>query len=130
MEMKIIDERELFNRNFKIYGTVDEPLFLAKNIAEMIEYDLTSVNKMLKLVDEEEKLNGSIFLAGQIRNVSMVTEDGLYEILMKSDKPIAKELILRFITLSLFAILSHHPFRNMKFMIHSNLIFAVFIYFI
>ena len=87
MEMKIIDERELFNRNFKIYGTVDEPLFLAKNIAEMIEYDLTSVNKMLKLVDEEEKLNGNIFLAGQIRNVSMVTEDGLYEILMKSDKP-------------------------------------------
>ena len=91
MEMKIIDERELFNRNFKIYGTIDEPLFLAKNIAEMIEYDLTSVNKMLKLVDEEEKLNGNIFLAGQIRNVSMVTEDGLYEILMKSDKPIAKE---------------------------------------
>ena len=91
MEMKIIDERKLFNRNFKIYGTVDEPLFLAKNIAEMIEYDLTSVNKMLKLVDEEEKLNGNIFLAGQIRNVSMVTEDGLYEILMKSDKPIAKE---------------------------------------
>ena len=91
MEMKIIDERELFNRNFKIYGTVDEPLFLAKNIAEMIEYDLTSVNKMLKLVDEEEKLNGNIFLAGQIRNVSMVTEDGLYEILMKSDKPISKE---------------------------------------
>ena len=91
MEMKIIDERELFNRNFKIYGTIDEPLFLAKNIAEMIEYDLTSVNKMLKLVDEEEKLSGNIFLAGQIRNVSMVTEDGLYEILMKSDKPIAKE---------------------------------------
>ena len=91
MEMKIIDERELFNRSFKIYGTVDEPLFLAKNIAEIIEYDLTSVNKMLKLVDEEEKLNGNIFLAGQIRNVSMVTEDGLYEILMKSDKPIAKE---------------------------------------
>ena len=26
MEMKIIDERELCNRNFKIYGTVDEPL--------------------------------------------------------------------------------------------------------
>ena len=36
MEMKIIDERELFNRNFKIYGTIDEPLFLAKDIAEMI----------------------------------------------------------------------------------------------
>ena len=38
MEMKIIDERELFNRNFKIYGTVDEPLFLSKNIADLIEY--------------------------------------------------------------------------------------------
>lgn len=43
--MKIIDERELFNRSFKIYGTIDEPLFLAKDIAEMIEYDLDKVIK-------------------------------------------------------------------------------------
>ena len=31
-----------------------------------------------------------MFVSGQNRKVLMVTEDGLYEILMKSDKPIAK----------------------------------------
>ena len=89
MEMKIIDERELFNRNFKIYGTVEEPLFLAKDIAEMIGHSDPST--MMRMVDEEEKQVVTMFVSGQNRKVLMVTEDGLYEILMKSDKPIAKE---------------------------------------
>ena len=89
MEMKIIDERELFNRNFKIYGTVDEPLFLAKDIAEMIGHSDPST--MMRMVDEEEKQVVTMFVSGQNRKVLMAKEDGLYEILMKSDKPIAKE---------------------------------------
>ena len=89
MEMKIIDERELFNRNFKIYGTVDEPLFLAKDIAEMIGHSDPST--MMRMVDEEEKHVVTMFVSGQNRKVLMAKEDGLYEILMKSDKPIAKE---------------------------------------
>ena len=89
MEMKIIDERELFNRNFKIYGTVDEPLFLAKDIAEMIGHSDPST--MMRMVDEEEKQVVTMFVSGQNRKVLMAKEDGLYEILMKSDNPIAKE---------------------------------------
>ena len=54
MEMKIIDERKLFNRNFKIYGTIDEPLFLAKDIANMIEYSDGNVSHMCSMVDGSE----------------------------------------------------------------------------
>ena len=46
---------------------------------------------MLKSVDENEKLILTILVSGQNREVSMLTEEGLYEVLMQSRKPIAKE---------------------------------------
>lgn len=70
-------------------GSVDEPLFLAKDVAEWIEH--TQPSKMVETVDEDEKLMGTIFLSGQNREVWMLTEDGLYEVLMQSRKPIAKQ---------------------------------------
>lgn len=33
--LEIIDERILLNKNFRIYGTFESPLFLAKYVAEM-----------------------------------------------------------------------------------------------
>ena len=89
-ELKIVEEREVLGKDFKMYGTVEEPLFLAKDVAEWIEYDKSSLNKMINSVDEEEKLNGTIFRAGQKRGMWFLTEDGLYEVLMQSRKPIAK----------------------------------------
>lgn len=89
-ELKIIEEREVLGKEFRIYGTIEEPLFLAKDVAEWIEYDKSSLNKMINSVDEEEKLNGTIFRAGQKRGMWFLTEDGLYEVLMQSRKPIAK----------------------------------------
>jgi hypothetical protein len=46
---------------------------------------------MLKTIDEDEKLNVTILHAGQNREVTMLTEEGLYEVLFQSKKPIAKE---------------------------------------
>ena len=65
--------------------------FLAKDVAEWIEYDLSSVNKMLDKIDEDEKLVGTLFRSGQNREVWFLTENGLYEVLMQSRKPLAKE---------------------------------------
>ncbi|MEC3155451.1 BRO family protein [Bacillus thuringiensis] len=42
-------------------------------------------------VDEDEKLVETMFSAGQRRDVTFVTEDGIYELLMLSRKPIAKQ---------------------------------------
>ena len=91
MELQIINEQEVLGKHFAVYGTVDEPLFVAKDVAEWIEYDVSSVNKMLDKIDEDEKLVGTLFRSGQNREAWFLTENGLYEVLMQSRKPLAKE---------------------------------------
>lgn len=94
--LQVIEQREVLGHELRVYGTAQEPLFLAKDVAEWIEYTKTSqgyynVSKMLQVVDEDEKLLSHLVIGGQTREVWMLTEDGLYEVLMNSNKPIAKE---------------------------------------
>lgn len=94
--IQVLSETELLGRKFTVYGTAENPLFLAKEVAECIDYAKTSkgkfdVSNMVSSVDEEEKLVRTIFVSGQNREVWLLTEDGLYEVLMQSRKPIAKE---------------------------------------
>ena len=79
----------MLGKEFRVYGNFENPLFLAKDVAEWIEH--SNSTEMLRGVDENEKLNSTILSAGQRREVTMLTEDGLYEVLMQSRKPIAKE---------------------------------------
>ena len=88
-EIEIIDEREVLGKHFRVYGDIENPLFLAKDVAEWIEH--SDVSKMIRSVDQEEKLIGILFLSGQKREVWFLVEDGIYEVLMKSRKPIAKQ---------------------------------------
>ena len=74
-EIQVIKESELFGKQFNVYGTPEDPLFLAKDVAEWIDYDKTSINKMLNSVDNDEKLNGTIFRAGQGREMWILIED-------------------------------------------------------
>lgn len=89
-ELQIIEEREVLGKEVKIYGDFENPLFVAQDVADWLGYDKSSINKMLANVDESEKLVGKIFRSGQNRDVTMLTEDGLYEVLMLSTKPNAK----------------------------------------
>lgn len=89
-ELKVIHTEEILGREIEIYGTKEEPLFLAKDVAEWIEH--SNPTEMLRTVDEDEKLNSTILSAGQQRRVSFVTEDGLYEVFFQSRKPIAKQM--------------------------------------
>ena len=77
------------NFNAKIYGTAEEPLFLARDIAEMLE--IKNNRDMLNNVDDDEKLMQEMFASGQNRQMWFLTESGLYEVLMQSRKPKAKE---------------------------------------
>jgi hypothetical protein len=80
----------VLNTNFDMYGTVDRPLFLASDVAEMIEYSQDKVGQMLENVDDDEKLTDTIYRGGQRREMWFLTENGLYELLMQSRKPLAK----------------------------------------
>jgi prophage antirepressor-like protein len=62
-DLKVLDEREVLGKEFKMYGTKENPLFLAKDVANWIEH--THTTRMLERVDEDEKLNGIIVHAGQ-----------------------------------------------------------------
>ena len=75
--------------NFKIYGTIGNPLFIAKDIAEVLGH--SHVPTMMQSIDSDEKLVCTILTSGQRRDVNCLTEYGLYELLMQSRKPIAKE---------------------------------------
>lgn len=88
-ELTIFEQREVLGVDFKIYGSCEEPLFLAKDVASWIEH--SDPSKMVLVVDEDEKLLRTLFVSGQNRDVLFLTEDGLYEVLMQSRKPIAKE---------------------------------------
>jgi len=89
--LELIDQRKVLGKDFKVYGDTENPLFLAKDVAAWIDYDPNKVNEMVALVDDGEKLTETISWSGQGRKMWFLTEDGLYEVLMQSRKPIAKE---------------------------------------
>lgn len=92
-ELKVLNEQEVLGKQFRVYGTAEEPLFLAKDVAEWIEYSISNVSKMLAVVDDEEKTIRTIVTSGSNYQTEawFLTEDGLYEVLMQSRKPIAKQ---------------------------------------
>lgn len=79
------------NRLLSVYASLDEPVFRASDIAQMIDYSAGNVWKMLEMCEEDEKLNLPMVVAGQRRSVSFVTETGLYNILSQSRKPLARK---------------------------------------
>ncbi|MEG7841412.1 Bro-N domain-containing protein [Bacillus mobilis] len=88
-ELKVIHEQEVLGQGFRIYGSKEEPLFLAKDVAEWIENK--NVSQMLNVVEKEEKGLYNVYTLGGTQKLWFLTEDGLYEVLMQSRKPIAKQ---------------------------------------
>ena len=84
-----ITEQSFLDKRIRVFGTPEDPLFLARDVAEWIEHK--DVSTMMRNVDKEEKLTQTLFVSGQGREYWFLTEDGLYEVLMQSRKPKAKE---------------------------------------
>lgn len=90
MQVQVLDKRNILEYEVTTYGDIENPLFLAKDVAEWIEYD-GRTGQMLNSVDEDEKLMHKIYASGQTREMWFLTEDGLYEVLMLSKKQKARE---------------------------------------
>ena len=91
--IQVLKQTELLGHQFTVYGTAENPLFLAKEVAECIEH--SNITVMLQTIDEEEKVKitpkqplGDLV---NYKEYNFLTEDGLYEVLMQSRKPIAKQ---------------------------------------
>lgn len=100
-------EESFLEKTVRVFGTPEEPLFLAKDVADWIDH--SDVSMMMQKVDDDEKLLQTLFVSGQNRTVWFLTENGLYEVLMLSRKPKAKEfklILLPVILLVLFVPIS------------------------
>lgn len=86
--LEVIKQQQVLGKEFKIYGDFENPMFLAKDVAEWIEHSNPRV--MLNTVDENEKVVNNVYTLGGVQESWFLTEDGLYEVLMQSRKPIAK----------------------------------------
>lgn len=83
---EVLKQTELLGQQFEVYGTPQEPLFKAQDIALMLS--LKNTSDMISRVDEEERSKLNLGRQGE---TWMLTENGLYEVLMQSRKPIAKQ---------------------------------------
>lgn len=90
-ELQVLEnEVTLMGKTFNVYGTVEDPLFRAKDVADWIEH--SNVSAMVQSVDEDEKLTiNTTYGEAQKHNELFLTENGVYEVLMLSRKPVAKE---------------------------------------
>lgn len=79
------------NHLLDVYQSLDQPLFRASDVANMIGYSGGNNSKMTEMCEQDEKLLLPMVIAGQRRQVLFVTENGLYNILSQSRKPIARK---------------------------------------
>lgn len=104
--LTVIDSEVICNQQVNVYGTREKPLFLAKDVANWIGH--SNPSKMLSNIDEDEKITIFVsselqkrFLTGSYKpsksstyagaNYLFLTEFGVYEVLMQSRLPKAKE---------------------------------------
>ena len=86
-EIKIINKSTFLDKEIDVWGTAKEPLFRASDVANWL--GITSARDMVTRLDQDEvrRLN----LRSRSGDTWFLTEDGLYEALMQSRKPIAKQ---------------------------------------
>lgn len=67
----------------------NQPLFLAKDVCEVLEY--SDVSMTLQKLDDDEKMIQRIFVSSKNRDVWFVTQSGLYSLILRSNKPEARQ---------------------------------------
>ena len=97
--IKVIAEREICGKQFRVWGTFDNPLFLAKDVALCLGYIDTKGNAGNSLIkctslNDNEKIKKIASLpkgtSYQKRPAWFLTESGFYKAVMKSNKPEAE----------------------------------------
>lgn len=85
-EMQIFEKAEF--GKVRIVERDGQPWFVAKDVCECLE--LTDVSKTISLLDDDEKGTNSIRTPGGEQQMLVVSEPGLYSLILRSRKPEAK----------------------------------------
>ena len=87
MDMLKIFEKAEFGR-VCVVECEGEPWFVVKDVCECLE--LTDVSKTISLLDDDEKGTNSIRTPGGEQQMLVISEPGLYSLILRSRKPEAK----------------------------------------
>ena len=97
--IKQIDETFKFNdKEIRVLGSYNEPLFVAKDICSIL--GLSNVTEALKNIPQKWKkienltsvsLKSDILYQEQGRNMIILSEPAVYQLIMRSNKPIAQK---------------------------------------
>jgi prophage antirepressor-like protein len=82
--LKVVGTISFGNRLLDVYRDLNEPLFKATDISNMLGYSSGNTWNMLNMCEEDEKLKLPLVVAGQNRMINFVTENGLYNILSQT----------------------------------------------
>lgn len=104
--LSLLREEEFLDKTVRVFGTPENPLFLARDVAEWIDYSKRpdgsyKMDVFLKNVDVKEKIKifNPAYNKGGVLQINteywFLTENGLYEVLMLSRKPKAKQFKIR-----------------------------------
>lgn len=91
-ELQLINQQKILGKDFKVYGDTENPLFLAKDVADWIENEIATqsvkqeaatlacavvhnkqTTQMVELIDDDEKLRCLINTSGQNREMWFLT---------------------------------------------------------
>lgn len=86
-EIKIINKSTFLDKEIDVWGSAEQPLFRAKDVSDWL--NLKNTPEIIKRIDTEERHKFNLGRNGG--DTWFLTEDGLYELLMQSRKPIAKQ---------------------------------------
>lgn len=86
-EIKIINKSTFLDKEIDVWGSAEQPLFRAKDVSDWL--NLKNTPEIIKRIDTEERHKFNLCRNGG--DTWFLTEDGLYELLMQSRKPIAKQ---------------------------------------
>ena len=89
--MEIVGQIKFDGYILDVYNDLDVPFFRAAEVAKLIDYSAGKTSQMLELIEQDEHLLTVLQVAGQRRQVRMLSEIGLYNILSQSRKPIARK---------------------------------------
>ena len=85
-----IDKTVSFNeKNIRIVGTCENPWFVAKDICNILE--LKNITETMKMIPEKWRGSEKLNTFGGEQNMIIISEAGLYKLIMRSNKPVAQK---------------------------------------
>lgn len=67
-----------------------EPWFVLKDVCKVLAMDVTQLKKTADRLDADEKGRTQITTPGGVQETWVINESGLYNVILRSDKPEAK----------------------------------------